>query len=798
MLHFTRKPRGTGLSLFHKKLLRDIRTHASQVAAVLVIVALGTMILTLLLIVPRSLDSWLDRVFTRTRYEDFKVQVRDAPPTAVSDVLTVHGITAVEPTIEREATALVKGSELTVRVISVPAGRPPSVNRLLMESGGYPSAGGGVAVERHLARQFVLKPGDSLTLIVDGRQVALPVTGVGASPRFLRLVADQGTILSDPAQFGVVFMPADDVQRIFGTNRYNMFAFRVGSGVAPAVAMRAAAHKLEPFGIMGENTGADEQSTRLIMMDLNNMKNISFFFALVFLYVSSMAIYIVLARIIYTEQRQIGTARALGYGKSAIVRHFTEYGLAIGIAGGLLGAVGGVFMGRLTVNMYAGMIGLPNVSGGARLVDLVVLGVFVGILLSVVGAVLPARRSAKIQPAAAMRIDAGVNVPGPTIRAARRAQRRKIFPAWLRFPLRDLSRNRRRAALSAVALALTVATTISIAGALTSIHYLMDRTAQINPWDVAAYLPVPQSAGFVKKVAGIEGVVAAEGSLQSPARMRAAGRASDVTLQAYSRDTTMHGFFPESGKEIRPGPGGIVINRSLKRQMALTVGQTVALDTGVGTARFRVEGFVKEPVGVGTYVDLTSIQKMVGNESFNVLLMKTAPGKDDSVARVLRRLPEVNKVETKRGIFTTLDATINKAIGPMFNMLLLLILGIGFAIVFTMVSITVLERRSEIATMLTLGWSPSAVGRSFLVETGAISLGVLPFGIGLGYALCWVLMNKVLSTNTTQLVPEMRLQPFPIVAICFAFVALMAISVLPATMWLSKMDLATAARERTN
>src|SRR5450759_3865136 len=81
----------------------------------------------------------------------------------------------------------------------------------------------------------------------------------------------------------------------------------------------------------------------------------------------------------------------------------------------------------------------------------------------------------------------------------------------------------------------------------------------------------------------------------------------------------------------------------------------------------------------------------------------------------------------------------------MFNVVLVMVMGIGIAIIFTMMSITMLERKQEIATRLTLGSRPWAVGRSFLIETTAIALGILPVGIVLGWALCWVLINKVLS-----------------------------------------------------
>jgi hypothetical protein len=77
------------------------------------------------------------------------------------------------------------------------------------------------------------------------------------------------------------------------------------------------------------------------------------------------------------------------------------------------------------------------------------------------------------------------------------------------------------------------------------------------------------------------------------------------------------------------------------------------------------------------------------------------------------------------------------------------------------------------------------------------SLAVVPVSIALGWALCWFLMTKVLSTSTTQLVPEMHLAAPTVMGICAVFVAVTALSVLPAARHFSKMDLATAVRERT-
>lgn len=788
------------MSLLNKKLLRDLLAHKTQVLAVLVIVILGTVIFTTLLIVPSSLDTWLNRIFARTQYESFKVQVTAAPPHAIDRLRALPGVTAVQGTIERETSADVGGKDLTLRVVSLPDAGRPSVNGLMMESGGYPLAGSQNAcvAERHLATQFALAPGDSLKLIIGGKDVPVTVAGTGSSPRFLRLVANQGTILSDPAQFGVIFMRQSDVELLFGTREYNVIAARVRDPQAVNRTMKAAAAGLAPYGVVGANTGAQEQSTRLMQMDLHNMKNISVFFLLVFLWVSALAIYITLARIIYSEQRQIGTARALGYEKRSIAVHFLEYGLALGIAGGILGALGGLFASGLTVGVYAGTLGLPQVQGGSRPWAMLVAGVALAIVLSALGALLPALRSARIMPAAAMRMDAGVSLPEPTLAAKRHHQRKKLLPAWLRFPLRNLSRNRKRTALSVTGLVLTLATLITVSGALGSIDYILRKQfSEVTTWDVAASLPEPAGPGFLKQVERIKGVVRAEPAIDSPARLSAAGRSADVSLQAYLPGTRMHGLFPAGGSSAPPGPGGMLVNRSLTRLIPLEVGQTVSVDTAVGSARFKIDGFVREPLGVGCYVDLAYVQRLTGSDAFNLVLLRTAPGADTSVSEALRHMPGVNKVETKRNTTSAVEATINKAIRPMFTVVLIMVLVIGFAIIFTLTSITMLERRQEIATVLTLGTGPWSVARSFLIETLSVGLAVVPVGIALGWVLCWVLVYKVLSTSTAQLAPEMSFAAATVVWISLAFLAVMALSVLPEARQISRIDLATAARERT-
>ncbi len=97
---------GDALDLLNRKLLRDMRSHKSQVVAVLVIVTLGTAILTTLLIVPRALDGRVNYIFSRTSHEDFSSRGPRHAPGAVTPLGSAGNVKAVQATIEKRDVGL--------------------------------------------------------------------------------------------------------------------------------------------------------------------------------------------------------------------------------------------------------------------------------------------------------------------------------------------------------------------------------------------------------------------------------------------------------------------------------------------------------------------------------------------------------------------------------------------------------------------------------------------------------------------------------------------------------------------
>jgi putative ABC transport system permease protein len=102
--------------------------------------------------------------------------------------------------------------------------------------------------------------------------------------------------------------------------------------------------------------------------------------------------------------KEIGTMKCLGAVDTFIVRLFLIESGLLGVVGGLIGGVGGwlvVVLAALVKRDWAGVVHMDWAFFGGRFL----LAVGIGVAISVIAAMLPAARAAKLPPAAAMRSD---------------------------------------------------------------------------------------------------------------------------------------------------------------------------------------------------------------------------------------------------------------------------------------------------------------------------------------------------------------------------------------------------------
>lgn len=793
------------MSRLNKKLLRDLRTHWAQVSAIVAVIALGIIMFTGPLLATRDLNDSVNEIYRLTDYEDFSARVQNAPTSAAAEVRALPNVNATEGRIVRDTQGGLAGRQLTLRVITVPDEGKPTVNGVIVETGTYlvPGVSGGCMVEHHIATELRLLPGTPMTISGTAGEATFVITGTVVSPEYLRLVPSKAEYVTDPAQFGVVFVKYSDAARLFGMERHiNNVVARVASEKRLQATMEAAEKVLKPYGVTGLTSGADEPGALTLTLELQDVSKVALFFSLLLFAVAALALYITMTQIVFSQQREIGVTRAIGYDRRDLSVHYIGYGVVLGATGSAIGVIAGFFLSRLFAHVYAGVFGLPMIRTTIY-AEIVLVGVAAGLLFSVLGALIPARHAVRMKPADAMRTEAGLSLGKAGYSCKPRMTDKWGLPSWIRVSFRNLSRNRRRTILTWLGVIGTLCVIVTATGGKDSIDYAVNKyLTGVLKWDVAAAWAEPIDQAMLKQVEGIEGVEKAEPFIAVPGRVLAAGKSVDVQMQAYQQDSEMHGQYPTPRSKAQPGPAEVILNRGIRTKLPVNIGSFVSIVTPLGDVAvpFKVVGFVSEPFGGVCYVNLAYVQGLYARVSgvpgaFNGIVAKTAPGESGRVADSVRDLPGVAQVVTKTGIERIFEELVG-AVKALFIIFYVMAFAMGFAVIFSMITVNLLERAREIATIRTLGAGRGLIFSFLTLETATVVLAALIPGILLGRFLEWVIMDRLLTSE--RLVPDAVISWPTVIFVVLAAFAVMIISELPSVRRLWKLDLARVTKERVD
>lgn len=790
------------MARLNRKLLRDLASHWAQVTAIIAVISLGIIMFTGPLLATRDLRDSVNSIYKRTRYEDFSVRFDSAPASSASGVASLPGARAAEGRLVRDSQARTRGQKFTARVVTVPDAGRPSVNGVIVDEGSYLPVGkaGWCMVEKHLARELGLRLGERVTVTSDGREHELRIAGVVISPEYLRLVRTRAEYVTDPAQFGVLFVHYSQAEVMYGSpGRISEVVATVKSEMRLQETMDAAAELMKPYGVTGLTSGTEEPGAVTLALEMDDINRIALFFSLLLLAVASLAVYITMTQIVFSQQREIGVTRAIGYEKRTISAHYVGYGVVLGICGSFVGIVIGYFLSGVYARIYSDVFGLPLLDTSVY-PWIMLSAVGAGLLFAILGALVPARHAIRMKPADAMRTQAGVALQ--VRRQKERKESDRQMSSWLRIAFRNLGRNRRRTLLTWLGVVGTIALMVTASGGKDSVDYGVSKYLNgVIKWDIAAVWPVAIGPATLSEIQAMEGVERAEPFVDVPGRIVAGGKSSDVQVQAYERDSKMHGDYPVAGTPRYPGPGEVLLNRGITTRLPAKKGGFVTVTTPVGALPFKVAGFVSEPFGGVCYVNLDYVQALSarlsgGENMFNGVVLTVRPGASSSkVADRMRDIPNVAQVVTKAGVQRIFEEVVG-AIKALFIIFYVMAFAMGFAVIFSMITVNLLERGREIATIRTLGAGRGMIFSFLTVETGTVVLAALIPGVLLGRLLEWVVIGQLLTSD--RLAPDTVISWVTVLFILIASVVVMLVSELPSVRKLWKLDLARMTKERTD
>ncbi|WP_054815125.1 ABC transporter permease [Nocardia arizonensis] len=391
-----------------KVALRNLAAHKVRLALTLLSVVLGTAFIAGSFVFTDTLQRTFDGIFeNQARGVDVRVspegqQSFGVPLAVVDQISRTEGVRAIAPSVNgplvllnQEGKPVQTGGAPSWGESYLPPDQAIAEPQKFVE-GAPPSQPGQIAINSGGAERANLKVGDRAKVLIPSRSTQ-------QSPTIEVTVSGIYTVASDTGGFIGLLFENSQAKQLF-TDGYHV------AYVDIAAAPGLAADDLRDR-IAGELTGFKVQNGDQVRADLKSQVSqalnfINYFllaFGAIALIVGTFIIYNTFSMIVAQRLRELALLRAVGASRRQVGNTVVSEALVIGFIGSAIGLAAGVGLAfGLASLLNAFDLGLPTGSMTV-LPRTIIVGLVVGLLVTVVSAYAPARRAAKIPPVEAMR-----------------------------------------------------------------------------------------------------------------------------------------------------------------------------------------------------------------------------------------------------------------------------------------------------------------------------------------------------------------------------------------------------------
>ncbi|MSU64768.1 MAG: FtsX-like permease family protein [Opitutus sp.] len=785
------------MSLLDRKLLRDLRALRSQAIAVALVMACGLamMIMTRSLIL--SLSVTRDTYYEQHRFADVFARLKRAPHAVHAELAKIPGVAAVQTGIAIQVTVDVPGlSEPAVGLInSLPERGELVLNRLYVRSGRLPlghTTRGELAVGEAFAEAHGLKPGATLSAVLNGAKQSFHLSGVVLSPEFV-FEAPPGAALPDNKTYGIFWMPYKELATAFQLyGAFNNVAITLGPGASERVVIAAVDRVLAPYGGRGAYGRTDHPSHRRVDDEIRVLEGLSIAFPLVFLSVAAFMTNSVMSRQIALQREQIAMLKACGFSNAQVGAHYFKFSLAIVVAGVVLGALGGIFLGSKLVGMYHLFFRFPLLDS---LLDsrVLVAAALVSSLAAFAGVAGAVRRAVRLPPAEAMRPEAPASYQPAFVERLGLA---RWFSTSLRMALRNIQRRPVRSGLTCFALSLATAILIVPNSFRDGISYVID-----FQWDIVQRQTVtlslvePGPARTLADFRHLPGAVWAEPFRFVPIELHAGPITRRLMLQGLPARGTLSRVIDATPSQFTLPDRGIIMSAKLAEVLRLRPGDEVVAKVLEGEGReitVPLVGLAEDFAGTAAYMELNALNRLLlEGDRISGAHVVVDRGRWQDFLDAIKVTPRIAGCVIKDSLREGFRKTTAESIGLLQKIYMLFAAIVAYGIIYNSARISLSERSRELATLRVLGFSRGEVGAVLVGELVLLTLVALPFGLVLGSAFARGIITTV-NTETIRL-------PLVLTTANYAFAVLVvaiasALSALFAARKLAQLDLVSALK----
>ncbi|MEU1290561.1 FtsX-like permease family protein [Kitasatospora sp. NPDC005856] len=722
---------------------------------------------------------------------DATVQEFGALPGAASARGVVSGFTGVA---DRSGNLI--GQAWSAKGANFAPGRDGRDARYPMVEGQGPQNDKEVALDRRTADKAGYRVGDTVRVAANGPVIEAKLTGVFTTDD--PVVNSGGTL--------TLFDRATAQQILLEPGRYSSVVLAAKPGTTEAALLAQAQSKLPAGQPIDAETGQQlkEHEQKMITGVTESMRTMLLAFAGISLFVGTFIIANTYTMLVAQRTRELAMLRAIGASRKQVTRSVLVEALvtgALSAAAGLLVGVGiGAGLQSLIHSLNDGLPTSPLVIKPMT----VAVTLVVGVLVTVLSALLPAVRASRIAPVAAMSSGdqptgqkslvvrntigslfaaGGLALIGSGASTGNDSGRLPValgaFPTligvFILLPLlsrpvialigpvlgklagtpgklarQNAVRNPRRTAATAAAvtIGLTLVSGLTVIG--TSVGDALDRditSSMKADYLVSTANHMSLSPKVPAEVAKTAGVTAS--SPLTTVRWELNGTTKAINgLNADSFDKLVSVKLT-SGSTAGFAQGQILVDTDVAKKNNVTVGSTLTVTyPDDSTGQITVGGVYEKGGMLGSVVLANSeIVKHEPDPQTKEILVKGTDGATDSLKQALKDATGANpviEVKSKQDVRDDFSQTITFVLNLMYGLLAMSVLVAILGVINTL-AMSIFERKREIGMLRAIGLDRRGIKRMVHLESMVISLFGAGIGLLLGCLIAWAINSTAMS-----------------------------------------------------
>lgn len=729
------------MSMLDRKLMRDLALWRGQIVAIAAVAACGIMSFVTMQSNYDAMYAAQNAYYHDYAFADLFANVTRAPRPVDVQLAAIPNVTAVDTRVVTDVLADLPGRSdaATLRLIGIPDGTQPKLNRIYLRSGRLPS--GDARDEAVISAAFSdanhVKPGSSLAVIINGRKQRLRIVGVGLSPEYVYEMRGGGDVFPDSRHFGIAWMNDKPLAAAFDmTDAFNDVSFALSPGANEAAAIERVDRVLAQYGSLGAYGRADQFSARFVTNELGQLRAQAIAIPLIFLGIASFLINAALARLVATQREQIAVLKAFGYGNIAIGVHYIKAALVAVALGSLLGVLGGWWMGFQLAVIYTKFFRFPATSFALE-TWVVALAVAISVAAATLGAMWSVRAAATLPPAVAMRPPVPLSYRRTLLE---RLGLTRFFPGASRMMLRTIERRPVSSAFTLVAVAFSVAILVVGRSTYDSVESMMTvQFEQVSREDATIVFVRALTPRAAQEVRGLPGVLSSEPFRNVFARVSNAHRSRRLLISGVVDHPSLHRIVGGNADIVDPSSHGIVMTAALARILGVSPGATVGVEILEGRRqRFRlpVTALVDELIGLNVYMRASELNRLLGEDAvISGAYMRLDPRRAAAFDAAIKQTPNVSGVSYRKAALDEFQRSFAESIGISAAFILGFAAVIASGVVYNSGRVALSERARELSTLRILGYEFRDTAVMLVGEQALLTVAAIPLGFFFGAML---------------------------------------------------------------